>query len=91
MKKPLRTIQVLADWFDDYTAKRQDRMLRHFYAPKVAEKAKDWDPYQQLLSEWNFESDTVLHPVYARKAERLAGKARKYGISVPRRPSSYSE
>jgi hypothetical protein len=40
MKKPLRTIQVLADWFDDYTAKRQDRMLRHFYAPKVAEKAK---------------------------------------------------
>ena len=38
-----------------------------------------------------FESDSVLHPVYVRKAEKLTAKARKYGITVASQPSHYSE
>jgi hypothetical protein len=93
VKNPFRRIQRIADWLDDRTARQQDRKLRQHYAPKVAEaeKAKDWNRRNELLGEWHFESDTVLDPVYARKAERLTAKARKYGITVPPRPTNYDQ
>lgn len=93
VKNPLRKIQRMSDWLDDRKANRDDRKLREKYAPlvKEAEKKKDSDGRYQMLSEWNFESDMVLDPGRARKVERLTAKARKYGISVPHKPSSYSE
>jgi len=91
MRNPLRQIRWFADWLDDRRATRQDRQLREEYAPQVAEaeKSKDWNSQQELLSSWNFASNTVLDPVYARKAVRLIAKARKYGITVPSKPVNY--
>lgn len=93
MKNPFRKIQHIADWLDDHTAVRQNRELRQKYAPKVAEakKAKDLNRRNELLGEWEFDSDAVLDPVYARKAERLTAKARRYGITVPPKPRNYNE
>jgi hypothetical protein len=93
VRNPLRKIERISDWLDEREASRADRKLREHYAPLVeqAENAKDWDARNQLLSEWSFESDSVLHPVYARNAEKLTAQARKYGITVPSRPSSYGE
>jgi hypothetical protein len=84
MENPFRTIRMLADWLADRDATRQDRKLRQLCAPQVAkaEKAKDWNKRDELLNEWQFESQTVLDPVYARKADRLTAKVRKYGITV---------
>src|SRR5262249_7081415 len=93
MRNPLRKIRWFDDWLDDRTATRQDHELRQEFAPKVAEaeKARDWNKQQELLSEWQFESESVLDPVYARKAERLLAKARKYGIIVPPKPANYQD
>jgi hypothetical protein len=89
----VRKIQFIADWIDDQAATWQARKLRERYAPLVAkaETDKDWNERDRLLSEWGFESDSVLDPVYARKGERLAAKARRYGISVPPQPRNQDE
>jgi hypothetical protein len=65
--------------------------LREFYAPEVAkaERERNAEQRESLLSQWSFERDTVVDPVYARKAERLTATARGYGITVPSHPSSY--
>jgi hypothetical protein len=86
-------VTAIKDRFDDLKASREIRRLREFYAPKVAEaeKAKDWNERGSVLSEWQFESEQVSHPVYARKAERITATARKYGITVPRKPTGYDE
>jgi hypothetical protein len=78
--KQVRRIQYVADWLDDQAATRQARKLQETYAPLVAkaEKDKDWDARDGLLSEWSLESNLVLDPVYERKGERLTTKARKY-------------
>jgi hypothetical protein len=91
--RQLRRIQFIADRLDDRAATRQARELRENYAPLVAkaEKDKDWDARDGLLSQWSSESDLLLDPVYERKGERLTAKARKYGITVPRKPSSDEE
>jgi hypothetical protein len=91
MKNPYRQIRWVADWMDDRKAEQGDRKLRQFYAAKVAEaeKTKDWKKRDEILSEWQFESQLVLDPVYGRKAERLTAKARRYGITVPSKPASY--
>ena len=44
-----------------------------------------------MLSEWSYQIGYVLDPVYARKAERITAKARKYGITVLPQPTSYDE
>jgi hypothetical protein len=83
-----RRIQFIADWLDDQTATQQARKLRESYAPLVAkaENDKEWSERDRLLSEWAFDSDAVLDPVYERKGERLSAKARRHGISVPPPP-----
>jgi hypothetical protein len=88
LDNPLRLIQRVADWLDDHKATRQERKLRVKFAPMVAaaERAKEWGKRDGLVSEWQFESDAVLDPLYARKAERLTAKARTYGIFVPPKP-----
>jgi len=93
LARQLRRIQFIADWLDDRAATRQARELRESYAPLVAkaEKDRDWDARDGLLSQWSSESDLLLDPVYERKAERLTAKARKYGITVPGKPSNDEE
>jgi hypothetical protein len=89
----VRRSHLLGDWIDDRTATRQIQELQEKYAPLVtkAEKHKDWDERERILTDWAFESDSVLHPLYARKAERLSAKARKYGITVPPQPRNNDE
>src|SRR5262249_27637084 len=91
--KQVRRIQAVADALDDHAATRQVDKLRQKYAPLVAkaEQDQDWNKQQELLSEWNFDSDSVLDPVYERKGERLGAKARKYGITVPPKPRDNDE
>lgn len=93
MKNPLRKLGRISDWLDDRKASHDDRKLREEYGLRVteAEKNNNWEERDRLLSEWEFESDSVLHPVYARKAEKLTAEARKFGITVPSQPSHYSE
>jgi hypothetical protein len=89
VKTPQRRLQFVADWLDDRKANSKSKELRKHYEPLIAkaEKDKEWDTKQQLLHEWDFENDSVFHPVYARKIEKLTAKARRYGISVPRQPA----
>jgi len=89
----LRRIRRVADWLDDQKATRDVRKLQEKYAPLIAEaeRQKNLEERDRLLSEWSIESDLVLHPIYGRKSERLTAKARKYGITVPPQPASYSE
>jgi hypothetical protein len=91
--KQVRRIQYVTDWLDDQAATRQARKLQETYAPLVAkaEKDKDWDARDGLLSEWSLESNLVVDPVYERKGERLTSKARKYGITVSPKPSNNEE
>src|SRR6266849_2038929 len=91
--KQLRRIRLVADWLDDRQATRDIRRLRGRYAPLVAEdeKQKNWDERDRLLAEQSLESTFILHPVYARKGERLTEKARRYGITVPSEPSNYTD
>jgi hypothetical protein len=91
--KQVRRITAVADWLNERAATRAARRLRERFAPLVAdaEKKKDWAERDSLLGEWSLESDFVFHPVYERRAERLTAKARKYGITVPRQPTRYSE
>jgi hypothetical protein len=86
-------ISAIHDRLDDWNANQELRRLRKLYAPKVAEaeKAKDEAERDSLLSEWQLESDLTLDPLNARRAERLAAKARRYDISVPRKPLRYDE
>jgi hypothetical protein len=93
VSRRVRRIQFMADWIDDQAATWQARKLRERYAPLVAkaETDKDWNERDRLLSEWGYESDSVLDPVYARKGERLAAKARRCGISVPSQPRTQDE
>lgn len=88
-----RRIRLVADWLEDQEATRQVRKLQEKYAPLVAqaEKEQDWNTQQSLLSEWDFDSDAVLDPVYGRKGERLAAKALRYGITVPPKPRNSDE
>jgi hypothetical protein len=89
----LRRIRLVADWLDDRQATRDIRKLRETYAPLVAEaeKQKNWNERDRLLEEQHLESNVILHPVYARKGERLTEKVRRYGISVSSEPSSYTD
>lgn len=89
----LRQIRRVADWLQDQAATRELRNLRQKYSPLVAkaEQQKNWDERDRLLADWSSESDVILHLVYERKGERLTAKARKYGITVPRQPSSDGE
>ena len=91
--RQLPVISAISDRLDDWKANRQVRSYRKFYAPKIAEaeKAKNWVERDSLLGEWQLESDLILDPVYARKADRLTAKARNYGITVPRKPLRYDE
>jgi hypothetical protein len=91
--KQIRRVTAVADWLDDNKANRDIHELREKYEPQVteAEKTKNRDERERLMSEWGFERDLVLHPVHARKAERLAAKARRYGITLPPQPTSYEE
>ena len=91
--RQLRRIQFIGDWIDDRAASRQARELRESYAPLVAkaENDRDWEGRDGLLSQWSSESDLLLDPVYERKVERLTAKARKYGITVPGKPSNDEE
>jgi hypothetical protein len=93
MKNPFRKTQLIADWLDDREASSDARRLRQRFAPLVAaaEKKKDWTERDRVLSDWGTERDLVLDPVYARKGERLAARARKYGIKVPPYPTHYTE
>lgn len=93
MNNPLRRFQRIADWLDDREATRKLRQLREEYSPLVeeAEKKSDWNERDRLLAEWQHEDETVSDPVYARQHEKLTAEARKYGISVPRRPTSWDE
>ncbi len=91
--KQLRRIRLVADWLDDRQATLDIHKLRERYAPLVAEaeKQKDWNERNKLLEEQHFDSNLILHPVYARKGERLTEKARRYGITVPSEPSSNAD
>jgi hypothetical protein len=88
----LPPIATIKDRIDDFRANLALRRLHEFYAPKVEEavKAKDWQKRDEILSEWQSESELVLHPVYARKADRITARARKYGIIVPPKPSLHN-
>jgi hypothetical protein len=91
--KRARRIQAVADALDDRAATRQVHELREKYGPLVAkaEQDQDWNEQQKLLSEWEFDSDSVLDPVYERKGERLSAEARKYGITVSPKPRNNDE
>jgi len=91
--KKIRRLRFVSDWIDDHAATRQAQKLRETYAPLVsrAEKAEDWGERDRLLSEWRFESDSVLDPVYERKGERLTARARRHRITVPSQPRSTDE
>jgi hypothetical protein len=91
--KQLRRIRLAADWLDDRQATRDIRRLREKYAPLVAEaeKQKNRNERDRLLAEQSLESTFILHPVYARKGERLTEKARRYGIIVPSEPGNYTD
>jgi len=91
--KEVRRLRLVSDWIDDHAATGQAHKLRESYAPLVAkaEKAEDWGERDRLLSEWRFESDSVLDPVYQRKGERLTARARRHGIIVPSQPRSPDE
>jgi hypothetical protein len=93
LNNPLRSIQRIADWLDDRKATRQVRKVNEDFAPKVAaaKKEQKWEERDQLLSDWQFETDAALDPLYARKAGRLGAKARKYDISVPPKPGNPDE
>jgi len=93
LRKQVRRSQFVADWIDDREATRRAANLRDRYAPLVAkaENDKDWNEREKVLSDWAFDSDSVLDPVYARKGERLTAKARKYGITVPPQPRNTDE
>ena len=93
MNNPLRKIQQIADWLDGREATRKLRQLREEYSPLVeeAKKKSDWNERDRLLFEWEHEDESISHPVYARQHEKLTAEARKYGISVPRRPTSWDE
>jgi DUF438 domain-containing protein len=93
MTNPLRKVQWFADWLDEREASRQVRKLREMFAPLLA-KAKDeknWNKRDELNSEWGLELNLVIHPVYARKAEKLVANARKYGITVPPQPANFAD
>lgn len=89
--KQLRRIRAVADWLDDKKANRDIHELREKYEPQLteAEKTKNREERETLMSQWGFERDLVLDPVHARKAERLFAKARRCGITLPPQPSSY--
>jgi hypothetical protein len=93
VKSPFRKVVCLSDWLDNRAARVKSRQLRAKFAPLVAaaEQNKNWNERDRLLSDWGTESDFVNHPIYARSAERLLANARKYGITVPRQPTSYDE
>ena len=85
MKNLLRKInRRLANWLDDKKAIRESRKLRRKYEPLIADatKRKNANERERLLSEWFTQQDLWMHPVYARKADRLTAKARTLGITV---------
>src|SRR6266704_5404539 len=66
----LPRIRRIADWLDDQKATRGVRKLQEKYAPLIAEaeKQKNLDERDRLLSEWSIESDLVLYPSMDAKA-----------------------
>lgn len=89
----LRRIQRIADWLDDREATQKAKKNSQLYSPLIAEaeKKKDFEERDRLISEGSFERDAALDPVYQRKGERLAAKARRFGIVVPPQPTRYDE
>jgi hypothetical protein len=89
----LHPIRWIGDSWQQLLANHELRKLRKKYAPQVAHAAKnkDWNNREELLHHWSTEEDSLLHPIRARNAERLAATARYYLISVPSIPNSYTE
>ena len=77
----LPRIRRVADWLDDQKATRDVRKLQEKYAPLTAEaeKQKNLDERDRLLSEWSIESDLVLHPSMDAKAS--ASPRRREAVS----------
>jgi len=84
---------AISDRVEDWIADRKIRTMQAHFAPlkKAALDKKDRNEWGSLDADEYFEYREIIEPVYARKAERLIAKARKYGVSVPPHPTDPNE
>lgn len=87
-RKQLPLPTIVRNWLADRKATRTVHDINEKYSARVtdAENAGDREAYDLALHEWQVDADFVLHPIYARKAEKITAEARKFGITVPPKP-----
>ena len=90
LTRPLQRIEFFSDRSALKQAKWADSYLRMRLEIGLAEAKKKNAPDKDvdlILRQYQFESETIWHPIYARDSQRLVAQARKYHISVPPFPN----
>jgi hypothetical protein len=81
------------DWLDYRHAKREAETAKARYENGLTEakrRGASRADYDAIEGQYSNELQIIWDPIYARQSSKLIARARKYGVSVPRLPTSYS-